>query len=128
VNAAAALSASTFGLPTSDGRIRGAKKIFGKKSGSVRWPEDVNDVYKRRLVKGQVWKVVLNGPNNADFDLWAYMPGAKDIWQGVGMFGRPTFDADEAFKFRVRKTGVYRFHVSAYPGPGGPYTLRLVRL
>lgn len=129
VNAERALSGSTAALPISDGSIRGAAAILSKRTGTVEWPEDVNDVYKKKLSRDQVWAAVLNGPSNADFDLWAYRPGAKDLWQGVGMLGLPKIgDADESFRFRVRKTGVHYFQVAAYPDVGGSYTLKLVRL
>ena len=52
---------------------------------------DANDVYKKRLVKGARYTVVLNGPKGSDMDLWVWNPGTTEIFQfTAGCF---SFDA-----------------------------------
>ena len=140
-DAAEALTAPTtaFQLPT-DGNIPGARWIRKLRVDSVTWPSDSNDVYKKRLRKGVRYRVVLDGPFGADFDLIVYKPGVKEIWQlEMGCFfagGRckillpyaPELDADERRTFRARRSGIYRFHVAAYLFESGPYSLRVKRL
>lgn len=140
VNAAAALTAATTSsYPTTDGNVRGAKSISSSKSGSVTWPHDVNDVYKKKLTRGRSYKVVLNGPGGDDFDLLVYSPGTKEIWQiqgGCYGFGGECklvaypgqTDADESAKFTAPSTGTYYFQVAAFPSSAGSYTLKITRI
>ncbi|MDQ3962494.1 MAG: hypothetical protein M3277_01030, partial [Actinomycetota bacterium] len=148
-NAAAALTASTTSsYPTTDGNVRGAKSITSSKVGNVTWPHDVNDVYKKKLTANRNYKVVLNGPGGADFDLVVYAPGTKEIWQiqgGCFGFGGECklvaypglTHADEKAKFTenpldqwpaLPATGTYYFQVAAYPGSAGNYTLKISRI
>lgn len=139
-NAAAALTASTASsFSVSDGNVRGAQRIYSSKSGNVAWPHDVNDVYKKRLRGNRSYKVVLNGPSGADFDLLVYGPGTREIWQIQGgcygfageckLVAYPgQADADETAKFGVPSTGKYFFQVAAFPGFSGNYTLKISRI
>ena len=139
-NAAAALTASTASnFPVTDGNVRGAQRIYSFKSGNVAWPHDVNDVYKKRLRGNRNYKVVLNGPGGADFDLLIYSPGTKEIWQiqggCYGFAGECKLvafpgqgDADETAKFTAPSTGKYYFQVAAFPGFSGNYTLKITRI
>lgn len=141
LNASDALSASTSdATPETDGNISGARLIRHFRRGSVRWPQDVNDVYKKRLRKGKFYKVVLNGPAGRDIDLVAWKPGTKEVWQmedgcfpgGTGSckllrYGDTPRVADESFRFKARRKGVYYFQVSAWLQDGGPYGLRVRR-
>jgi subtilisin family serine protease len=138
VNALRALSASpTNRHPTSDGTIRGARHIGRSRRGSVSWPRDVNDVFKKRLVRGAIYRIVLNGSRRDDLDLVVYKPGVKDVWQwelgcitGRGSCKLKAFPqtprGDEAVRFRVRAGGMYVIQVSAYFS-SGRYALRVAR-
>lgn len=141
VNAAAALTASSDPIAeTGDGKISRAVSLSRIVAGSVRWPEDVNDVFRKRLVTGNDYRVVLDGPRDEDFDLQIYKPGTKEIWQlevgclepGAGpckfLHYAPEADADESRTFTARSTGTYYFHVSAWIRSAGAYTLKIVRV
>lgn len=139
VDAATALTAATTSnYPTTDGNVRGANSISSIVSGNAAWPHDVNDVYKKRLRRGRDYKVVLNGPGGADFDLVVYRPGVKEIWQiqaGCGFGGECKLlaypgqtDADESVRFTARSTGTYYFQVAAFPGSAGNYILKITRI
>ena len=76
VNALKALTASTANAtPLTDGNIDGAVFLGGTVQRSVAWPRDVNDVYRKRLVAGNRYRIRLNGPPNKDMDLWVWRPG-----------------------------------------------------
>jgi subtilisin family serine protease len=140
VNASRALEGST--RPASgitDGSIAGALKLRRARRGEVRWPGDVNDVYRKRLRRGRRYKAALNGPRRADFDLTIYKPKTKDIWQleaGCLRARGPcqilrlvaTPAADESTIFRARRDGTYYFHVSAWYYNGGRYRLTVRRV
>ncbi len=144
VNARDALDASTSqATPRTDGNINGARSIRGFESGRVNWPADTNDVYKRKFQKGREYEVVLNGPQTKDFDLIAWKPGTKEIWQleqdcFFGDRGRCKLlryaqkqdetKADERFRFTAKRTGTYYIHVSAYLFNKGDYKLRIRRI
>ncbi|MDQ3661695.1 MAG: S8 family serine peptidase [Actinomycetota bacterium] len=140
VNAAAARSGSTKGAsPKHDGGIEGAKAIRRRATGRVKWPSDVNDVYKKRLVKGRRYAVSLNGPRGTDFDLWVWRPKTKEIWQlETGCFRRRGFcsllraaaepdKSDATVLFHAKKRAVHYFHVSAWVTNRGRYTLTVKR-
>ncbi len=137
VNALRALSASPANLiPRSDGNIAGARRMRAVVRGTVAWPEDVNDVYRKRLVRGVAYGVLLDVPRGKDFDLYVWKPRTLEIWQcwSPGPEGTPCQLAksgtkgtgkDEIFVFRPRKTGIYYFHVSSWFSRGR-YTLVVV--
>lgn len=139
LNAAAALDASTArrDVPT-DGSIRGARRLRQRVTGAVRWPEDVNDVFRKRLVGGRRYEVVLNTAGRADLDLQFYRPGTKDIWQldeaclnrgHCKLFGpEPTRSGDVIASFTADVTGTYYFHVNAWFLNAGSYSLKITRL
>jgi subtilisin family serine protease len=137
VNALAALTAATTdATPASDGNIDGARPIDVRKTGTVAWPSDDNDVYKRRLVRGHRYAVTIDGPRGRDFDLWVWQPGTKDIFQFTsGCFRRhgtcPAFaaastggTADERAVFKATKTGTYYIQVASWYSRGR-YVLRV---
>jgi subtilisin family serine protease len=139
VNAAAALDASTVSRHgRTDGSIRGARRLEERVTGAVRWPEDVNDVFKKRLRAGARYEVVLNTAGRADLDLQLYKPGTNDIWQldeacinrgRCKLFGPdPTESGDVTATFTAGVTGTYYFHVNAWILNAGSYTLRIARL
>jgi len=121
--------------PSTDGNIGSAKLFRKRKSGAVRWPNDINDVYKKRLVAGVRYKVVLNGPRTKDFDLLVWKPGTKEIWQiepGCGGGGEcklvryiASTSADESGTFTAKQNGVYYLQVSAWLFNQGDYTLKI---
>ena len=144
VNADRALTGSTANAtPRSDGNIRYSKRMKRFKQGKVSWPEDTNDVYKRRFRRGKSYKVVLNGPRKKDFDLVAWKPKTKEIWQledgcflgGPGVCKMMRYvqkvdnqQADEQFKFKAKKTGTYYLQVSAFLFNSGRYTLKVKQI
>jgi subtilisin family serine protease len=140
VNANRALDGSLRPASRStDGSIAGARKLGPSRRGRVRWPGDVNDVYRKRLRRGRRYKAVLNGPRRADLDLTVYKPKTKDIWQleaGCLRARGPcqilrlvaTPKADESTIFRARRGGTYYFHVSAWYYNGGRYRVTVRRV
>jgi hypothetical protein len=140
VNALGALNAATTSAtPKTDGNIDGARSIVTRRTGTVSWPSDDNDVYEKRLVKGHKYSVTLDGPRGRDFDLWIWSPGTKDIFQfTAGCFRRggscPAIagastgrTADEHTTFRARKTGVFYIQVNSWYSHGR-YALRVKRV
>ena len=136
VNAAGALAASsTSATRRTDGNIDGARAVSTPFIGSVAWPRDVNDVYRRKFYAGRRYRVSIDGPAGKDFDLFLWRPGTKEIWEtNSGCPGGKCLrvsaggTADEAIAFKAPTTGVYYVHVSAWLLNGGRYTLRIRRL
>jgi subtilase family protein/fervidolysin-like protein len=131
VNAFAALEAPTTNATRrSDGNIDGARPLPGREVvGRVSWPADVNDVYRKRLVKGRRYHVVLRGPTGTDLDLWVWKPGTKDISQfTAGCFlglACPALQADsggttanEQVTFKAARTGTYYVQVNGWYSSG----------
>jgi subtilisin family serine protease len=141
VNALAALTGATTNatVPT-DGNIDGARNIKSRKKGFLQWPDDVNDVFKRFLKRGS-YRVFLDGPKGKDFDLYVWKRGSTEIWQYEaaclgGPAGQcklmrvragPTAD-EEIEKLKIKKKGVYFFHVSAFLFSKGKYRLSITKL
>jgi subtilisin family serine protease len=141
VNANTALTASTLNATArTDGNVDGAKPMTRRSvPGALRWPDDVNDVWKRKLYARVTYRVVLDGPAGSDFDLFIWKPRTKEIWQIESacrtggsacrlLRWATTADADEATRFTARATGVYYFHVSAWLRNAGGYALRIRRI
>jgi subtilisin family serine protease len=132
VNALNALSASTTNAtPLTDGNVNGAKGMSRTKiSGSVAWPADVNDVVKRRLRRGRIYRFMLVVPSGKDYDLYVWKPGAKEIWQPPKIRGwsARAGAVDEVVTFKAGTTGVYYMQVSAWLFKSGRYTLKFARL
>jgi hypothetical protein len=136
VNADAALVANPrFDLEPSDGTLEGAKLLGLQHSGRLRAIEDVNDVYRRRLVEGERYSVELDVPAGSDFDLYVWEPGTKDLWPVDGGCGFSCALAargvrgagtDEAFVLEPISTGWYWFVVTVRKGSGS-YTLRVAQ-
>jgi large repetitive protein len=139
VNANSALTAGTANATTqTDGNINGARLMSGAlrtasttavKRGSVRWANDINDVYKRRLARGR-YQVTLVVPAGKDYDLFVYRPGTLEIWQVSKLAEASTGGngVDERDTFRVRRAATWYFQVSAWLRNAGNYTLRLRKL
>ncbi|HEY6567976.1 MAG TPA: S8 family peptidase [Actinomycetota bacterium] len=123
VDAAAALTASTANATKKDdGTIAGAKPISVTKNGSIAWPNDPNDVYKKSLKKGKLYEIVIKTKmKSLDFMLWG--PGTVDLWQlSAGCLGGPgscTFAGSQAVK--AHKT----VHLGYRPPQGGMYFFQL---
>ncbi len=140
LNAAAALNASTAtSHPTSLGNIATASKIRNSKSGSLSYPSNVNDVFKKNLQKGDRYEVLLEVPGKKDFDLWVWTPGTLEIYQldvnclqggacktlqdvSLGGPGK-----DEVLEFKAKKTGTYYFQVASFFSSGS-YELHVARV
>jgi subtilisin family serine protease len=132
VNAVKALSAGTTNAtPLTDGNIGGAKSMStATVKGSVSWPADVNDVWKKRLTKGHIYKITLVVPAGQDYDLFIWKPGTKEIWQPGKIVGASQHvgSDDEGGNFTTGSTGIYYFHVSAWLFKSGKYKLTLKKL
>jgi len=129
LNAQATLTGSTSNAtPRTDGTIAGAVAINFRKDGSLSFPTDINDIYKKRLRAGKRYAVLLDVPRRADYDVYVWKPGAADTWpidyrcggfscllQSAGTTGR---GKDERLEFTARKTGTYYFHVTLFSGRG----------
>ncbi len=135
LDAAKALSASTANAtPKSDGTIAGAIRFVHAKKGTLRYPVDVNDVFRVRLKKGHRYLARLDVPKNRNFDLWVWAPGTLDVWQvepGCGPATCHVVNAgtrpkgkDEAVRFTAKATGVFYLIVTARAG-AGKYALTL---
>jgi subtilisin family serine protease len=140
LNALAALGAARApNQGTGDWNIRGARGLRGRVRGRVTWPGDVNDVLRKRLVKGERYEVRLNGPSDRNIDLWVWKPRTKEIWQieeGCLSFGPCAIataldrerTGDESTVLRARSTGRHYFQVTAPLFGRGSYVLTVVRL
>lgn len=141
VNAAQALGAPTTPPGTAgDDAIEGARPIRRARRGVVSWPDDVNDVYRKKLRPGR-YRIFLDGPRGRDLDLVVWKPGTTEIWQfevGCLNFGggpcrmraiSAGATADETIaSMRVRRRGTFYFHVSAFMFERGRYRLVVRRL
>lgn len=136
IDAAASLGApTTNATPKTDGNTDGAKGIRRTKRGGVAYPNDVNDVYKKRLQKGKIYVAKLVVPSGKDFDLWVWLKGIKEIHQlESGCYGLPGpcrivgvsaggSGVDEVVKFKATKAGVFFFQVQAWFKQKGGYKL-----
>lgn len=135
VNALRALSASPeTRIARSDGTIAGARRIRRVAEGRVAWPADANDVYRKRLLQGRRYRVLLEVPRRKDFDVFIWEPRTLEIWQcwslgtpcrlvASGVRGR---GEDELVVFRARRTGTYYLHVNAWFSRGS-YRLAIRR-
>jgi hypothetical protein len=135
LNAQGALTGSTANAtPRTDGTMADAASINFRKKGSLSFPTDINDIYKKRLRAGKRYAVLLDVPRRADYDIFVWKPGAADTWpidyrcggfsclsQKAGVKGR---GKDENLEFTAHKTGTYYFHVNLFSGRGS-YTLRV---
>jgi subtilisin family serine protease len=135
VNALAALGASTANAtPVTDGNINHAAGwSTGRKSGSVAWPADINDVFKRKLSRGHTYRFTLVVPSGKDYDLLVWKPGTKEIWQfdstnRLQKFAAHGNGVDEVVQFTAKKTGTYYVQVSAWLFKAGSYTLKFKRV
>jgi subtilisin family serine protease len=132
LNALRALSGSTANVtPASDGNVNGARTMSkAQVSGTVAWPKDVNDVFKRKLYKGRTYRVTLVVPAGSDSDLFVWKAGTKEIWQfpKLQRASAHVGSTDESAKFRAGSTGVYYLHVMAWLQEDGRYTLKIVRV
>jgi subtilisin family serine protease len=141
VNALAALTGSTAEATVlTDGNIDGARRIKSIRKGLLLWPDDVNDVFKRFMKRG-TYRVFLDGPKGKDFDLYVWKRGSTEIWQYeaaclggpsgpcklMKVRAGPTAD-EEIKKLKIKKKGVYFFHVSAFLFSKGKYRLSIKRL
>jgi subtilisin family serine protease len=137
VNLLSAIGASTANAtPLTDGNINGAKGMStASVNGSIAWPADINDVYKRKLYRGRTYQFTLDGPLGKNFDLWVWKPGTLEVWQVADacysggssckiMRVSASGDADEVVRFKASITGVYYVHVTAYRFQSGMYTLK----
>jgi subtilisin family serine protease len=133
LNAQGALTGSTANAtPRTDGTMADAASINFRKKGSLSFPTDINDIYKKRLRAGKRYAVLLDVPRRADYDIFVWKPGAADTWPidyRCGGFGCLLQERavrgkgkDEYLEFTARKRGTYYFHVTDFTGRGS-YTL-----
>jgi subtilisin family serine protease len=132
-NASGALAAGTSSAtPSSDGNINGAKGMStATVSGQISWPADINDVRKKKLVRGGVYRITLTVPSGRDYDLYVWEPGSKEIWQ-PNMNRAASLSTiqgrDELVQFVAAKTGVHYIQVSAWLLESGGYKLTVKRV
>jgi subtilisin family serine protease len=141
LDARTALNGSTVNAThQSDGNIDGARLMSrARMIANVAWPQDVNDVFRKRLVAGNRYRITLDGPPRKDFDLFVWTPNATEIHQfTAGCFRRggacPALKAvsggrtaDEQVTFSVTRTGVFFIEVEGWYS-GGRFTLTVRRL
>ena len=137
-NALSALSGSTVDAsPVTDGAIQGAVGIRRSKRGRVGWPEDGNDVYRKRLRRGHGYRVSVDFGRNDDLDVWIWEPGTEEIWKlSPGCYRRhgacpiaavsASDERPEVVTLRARETGVYFIQVESFLSRGR-YVLRIGR-
>jgi subtilisin family serine protease len=132
INAFSALTAGTSSAtPLTDGNINGAKSFSGASvRGSVSWPADVNDVKKKKLYKGHLYRVTLGVPAGKDYDLFIWKPGAKELWQNAkfAKASRRIGAGDEVIQFIPGSTGTYYFQTMAWLFKSGSYKLTVQKL
>jgi subtilisin family serine protease len=127
LNADEALTAATTdATPSHDGDIPGAAGIARRKTGSVNWPNDINDIFKKKLHRNESYRMSLAVPAGRDYDLYLVRPGTLEVWQrgsilrnSVGATG-----ADEAITFQANRSKIHFIHVSSW-FTDGSYTLRV---
>lgn len=134
LNALNALTASPVRNASQiDGTMSGATPITYRKKGSLSYPTDVNDIYRKRLRAGRTYAVLLDVPRRADFDIYVWKPGATDTWPvdyrcglscNLLKSGTEGPGKDEHIEFTARKTGTYFLHVTNFRGRGS-YILRV---
>jgi subtilisin family serine protease len=113
-----------------DGDIPGAKNMSkAKVPGSLAWPGDVNDVWKKKLLKGKTYRITLVVPAGRDYDLFLLKPapGTVEIWQTGTLIKASVTEragADETFTFKPSVTKVFFIHLSTWFSNGG-YTLKV---
>jgi subtilisin family serine protease len=133
----ALLVSAGAGPPQGDGNVQGAKTIKMAAGGYVRWPQDVNDVYRKVLTRGRTYRVTVDGPPGKDYDLLVWKPGTTEIWQfeaGCLGFGSCALraqsagaTADETVTFNAKRGGTYYFQVTSFFSQGR-YTLTVKRI
>lgn len=142
VNAARAVAAPTTSTATrfavTDGNVNGSRWMLGARvSGTLAFPGDVNDVWRKRLVAGRTYRVTMNGKDLQDFDLWIWKPQTIEIFQTFKrcpscklLAARTTISRSnvETLRFRAGKTGVYYFQVEAWLKKAGGYSLAVRRV
>lgn len=141
VNAGAALTASSDNaFERTDGNVNGAKWMQKRVRGRVRWPSDLNDVVKKKLLRGRTYKLILEGRRGEDIDLVVWKPGTQEIWQleascyrgeacqllrySAGAKSRHR----ESMTFKARRTGVYFLQVASWLRQSSRYTLTVRRV
>lgn len=144
LNALNALDGDTTEATTpTNGTLVGAGWINHSRRGSIAWPEDPLDVFKKRLFAGYRYKVGLKVPAGRDYRLFAWSPGIKEIWQIeggcfenlavpgyeqdgcklVGWSDHRSGGRDETVSFKAPRTGVHHFLVNPWLKSAGNYEL-----
>jgi subtilisin family serine protease len=126
VNAELALDVDTSNATKKDdGTIAGATAITTRKSGSVNWPSDANDVFKKRLKKGTFYRVKIHA-SRKPVDLYVWNPTTVDMWQlTAGCLGGPgscpllgglfpKAGQTKSAVFKTPKAGVYYFVLESF--------------
>jgi subtilisin family serine protease len=128
LNAHAALQAGTGNAsPNHDGDIPGAVGIARRKVGTVNWPNDVNDIFRKRLRRGELYRMTLSVPPGRDFDLYLLRPGTVEVWQTGSVLRSSVTDrtgADESIRFQAKRSKIHFIHASTW-FTDGSYTLRV---
>jgi subtilisin family serine protease len=126
VDAVGALAGDTSNATLKDdGSIAGAVAITTQKSGSVDWPDDANDVFKKRLKKGKFYRIRVHA-STKPVGLYVWDPTTVDMWQLTGgclggpgtcpLVGGlfPKAGQTKSAVFKARKAGVYYFLLESF--------------
>jgi subtilisin family serine protease len=127
LNAELAMEAATTDASEShDGDIPGAVGIARRKVGTVNWPNDVNDIFKKKLRRGETYRMTLSVPPGRDFDLYLIRPGTVEVWQrgSVLRSSLGATGANESISFQAKRSKIHFIHVSSW-FTDGSYTLRV---
>jgi subtilisin family serine protease len=125
-------------VPLTDGNVNGAHPMSKSKVwGSVAFPGDDNDVWSARLYKGRRYRIMMNGKDGQDFDLWIWKPGTTEIFQNFSTGSSSKLVAKrttthypnvESVTFTPHGTGRFYFQVEAWLKQAGGYSLRVARV
>ncbi|RSD26984.1 S8 family serine peptidase [Mesobacillus subterraneus] len=85
---------------------------------------DTHDVWKKRLVKGQTYEVLLTGPSGSDYDLSVFKPGTSTIYGTKADAKSDSSAASERIVFKPEITGQHYLVANAKTG-AGQYSVKL---
>ena len=108
------------------------RRRYVKRTASIDFWDDPNDVYAVPLRKGERIRVRLDGQKATDVNLVLWMPGTRRLDDSRRLSGRQAGKstnpgAREKLSYRAQRRGVYYVQVKIEDPGGGAYTLQLVR-
>ncbi|MDQ4018466.1 MAG: pre-peptidase C-terminal domain-containing protein, partial [Actinomycetota bacterium] len=96
-----------------------------------RW-DDVRDVYRVRLRRGQRLRLALDGPAGGQSNLYLWRPGTRAVAGGAARRANRLAAATrpgsrERLGFRARHAGAHYVEVRLVAGRSGPYRLGVAK-